>query len=196
MPNNSVMTSVYAFPYTLWGLGVKSLSRVGKGVSDMTLRFVYGAKLTIFGTTNGVARIKIYIGDKIFGNKFLRICFSLWWPFLVALQEQPSLSRCQNFDRWIYAWKLMQHLEICLPTTEAFFPFQLSFTIILFLKCRHKIKYHCCQVSFSVFPNWIVSLVFRRGKCRTADGYVCDSSCRLLRRIIRIFSSTMIELDL
>ena len=64
MPNNSVMTSVYAFPYTLWELGVKSLSRVGKGVSDMTLRFVYGAKLTIFGTTNGVARIKIYIGDK------------------------------------------------------------------------------------------------------------------------------------
>lgn len=33
MPNNSVMTvmTVYAFPYTRWGLGVKNLSRVQKG---------------------------------------------------------------------------------------------------------------------------------------------------------------------
>jgi len=47
----------------------------------MSLRFVFGGKLTIFGATNGVARVKIYIGDKIFGKKFLRICFLLGDPF-------------------------------------------------------------------------------------------------------------------
>ena len=47
----------------------------------MTLRFVFGAKLTIFGATYGVARVKIYTGDKILEKKFLRICFLLGDPF-------------------------------------------------------------------------------------------------------------------
>ena len=47
----------------------------------------------------------------------------------------------------------MQHLEICLqtdylPTTEALFSFQLSFKIIVFLYCCHKIKYNCCKFIF------------------------------------------------
>ena len=55
---------------------------------------------------------------------------------LVTFQWQPSLppfSLGHNFDRLIHEWKLMQHLEICLPsdlpTTEAYFSFQLTFII-------------------------------------------------------------------
>ena len=35
------------------------LSRVGKGVPDVDVAFRFGAKLTILGATNGVARVKI-----------------------------------------------------------------------------------------------------------------------------------------
>ena len=54
-----------------------------------------------------------------------------------------------------------------------FFLFQLSFKTIVFLYCRHEMKYICCPVSFSVFfffffslPNCLKYLVFRRGKYR------------------------------
>ena len=51
----------------------------------------------------------------------------------------------------------MHHLEICLltdlPTTGAYFSFQLTFKIIVFLSgsYRHKMEYNCCRVSISVF---------------------------------------------
>ena len=55
---------------------------------------------------------------------------------LVTFQWQPSLPPFplgHNFDRLINELKLMQHLEICLPselpTTEAYFSFQLTFKI-------------------------------------------------------------------
>ena len=35
------------------------LSRVGKGVPDVDVAFRFGAKLTILGATNGIARVKI-----------------------------------------------------------------------------------------------------------------------------------------
>ena len=49
-----------------------------------------------------------------------------------------------------------------------FFSFQLSPKTIVFLYVHHKIKYNCCQASFSVFFffNLIVYLVFLQGKCR------------------------------
>ena len=40
-----------------------------------------------------------------------------------------------------------------LPTTEAFFTFQLSLKIIVFLNCRHKMKYNC-----DYFTDRIVNL--------------------------------------
>ena len=40
-----------------------------------------------------------------------------------------------------------------LPTTEAFFTFQLSLKIIVFLNCRHKMKYDC-----NYFTDRIVNL--------------------------------------
>ena len=53
----------------------------------------------------------------------------------------------------------MQHLgyslptgQNCLPTTEAFFAFQWNFIIIVFLHCRHEMKYNCCLL-FSDFWN-------------------------------------------
>ena len=46
------------------------------------------------------------------------------------------------------------------------FQFRLSFEIIVFLYCRHKQKDTCYEGSFFIFYNWIVSLVFGRGKCR------------------------------
>ena len=51
----------------------------------------------------------------------------------------------------------MHHPEICLltdlPTTGAYFSFQLTFEIIVFLfgSYRHKMEYYCCRVSISVF---------------------------------------------
>ena len=68
-------------------------------------------------------------------------------------QEQPSLPsprlvKILKVNSWM---KLMQHLKICLPkdvtTTEAYFAFQLT-KIVVFLSCRHKMEYNCCQVSF------------------------------------------------
>ena len=50
----------------------------------------------------------------------------------------------------------MQHLEICLltdlPTTGAYFSFQLTFEIIVFLSgsYHHKMEYNCCRVSIFV----------------------------------------------
>ena len=47
----------------------------------------------------------------------------------------------------------MQRLEICLPsdlsTTEAYFSFQLTFTIVVSFSYHHKMEYNCCQVSIS-----------------------------------------------
>ena len=53
---NMVMTSAYARPpvHSL-GVGVKKVSRVGKGVPDIYVAFRFGLKLTFLGTTNEVA---------------------------------------------------------------------------------------------------------------------------------------------
>ena len=51
----------------------------------------------------------------------------------------------------------MQHLEICLPsdlpTTEAYFSFQLTFKIAVFSSYQHKMDHNCCRVSYSVFQT-------------------------------------------
>ena len=49
------------------------------------------------------------------------------------------------------------------------FSFQL---IIEFLYCRRKMKYTYFQDSLSVFQNWIVYLVFRRGMCKRDSSMV------------------------
>lgn len=59
-------------------------------------------------------------------------------------QEQPSLPsphlvKILKVNSWM---KLMQHLKICLPkdvtTTEAYFAFQLTFKIVVFLSFATK----------------------------------------------------------
>ena len=40
---------------TTLGVGLKKLSRVGKGIPDMYIVFRFGAKIAIFRATNGVA---------------------------------------------------------------------------------------------------------------------------------------------
>ena len=147
-------------------------SMEGSPIPKCTLRFVFGAKLIISGATNGGARVKIWIEASFFRLTLVTL--------LVTLQEQPSLTSPlgQNFDRLYHAWKRMQHLEVCLPTdlqtSNAHFSFHLSFKMIVFMYCLHKMKYNCGQVSFfSVFENWIVYLVFRRGKCRRESVQKC-----------------------
>ena len=77
----------------------------------------------------------------------------------------------------------MHHLEICLltdlPTTGAYFSFQLTFKIIVFLSGSycHKMDYNCCRVSISVF-----GFSSRKVPQRFIDGCLCDSSCGILRR--------------
>ena len=61
IPENLVLTSAYPqapeHPYRLSEQG-KKLS-TGKGVSDVYVAFLLGAKLTVLGATDGVARVKI-----------------------------------------------------------------------------------------------------------------------------------------
>ena len=47
-----------------------------------------------------------------------------------------------------------------LPKTEAVVTFQLSFKIVVFLYCRHKVKYSCCRDP-TVIRSWFVYLVKR-----------------------------------
>ena len=111
---------------------------------------------------------------------------------LVTLQWQPSLPPfplSHNFDRLIHEWKLMQHLEICLPsglpTTEAYFSFQLTFKIAVSSSYHHKMDHNCCRISFSVFQNWIWVWVFVEESVEKGfiDDCVWDSSCRIFLRI-------------
>ena len=61
MLENLVMTSAYACSSTrtLSRVRGKILSRVGKVASDNDVAFRFGAKLTLLGATNGVARVII-----------------------------------------------------------------------------------------------------------------------------------------
>ena len=90
MPENLVMTSAYARCLSIQTLrvGVKKLGRVENEVSDICVAVPFDEKLTILRTTNGVARVKIWIEvflcsayNNIFGNKFLRLYFLLGHPF-------------------------------------------------------------------------------------------------------------------
>ena len=101
MPENLVMTSAYARCLSIQTLrvGVKKLSRVENEVSDICVAVPFDEKLTIFRTTNGVARVKILIEVSCvrLTTKFSEINFLGFTFCLVALlatfQENPSLAR-------------------------------------------------------------------------------------------------------
>ena len=91
---------------------------------------------------------------------------------LVTLQWQPSLASFplgHNFDRLIREWKLMQHLEICLPsdlpTTEAYFSFQLTFKFRVLILPTQNGPQLLSNFFFS-FSKLNLSLGFRGRKCR------------------------------
>ena len=77
----------------------KKLSRVEKEVSDICVAVPFDEKLNILRTTNGVARVKIWIEvscvrlTTTFSEiNFLGFTFCLV-TFLVTFQEKPSLAR-------------------------------------------------------------------------------------------------------
>ena len=78
MPENLVMTSAYARCLSIQTLrvGVKKLGRVENEVSYICVAVPFDEKLTILRTTNGVACVRLIIG-----NKFLRLYFLLGHPF-------------------------------------------------------------------------------------------------------------------
>ena len=91
---------------------------------------------------------------------------------LVTLQWQPSLASFllgHNFDRLIREWKHMQHLEICLPsdlpTTEAYFSFQLTFKFRVLILPTQNGPQLLSNFFFS-FSKLNLSLGFRGRKCR------------------------------
>ena len=101
MPENLVMTSAYARCLSIQTLrvGVKKLSRVENEVSDICVAVPFDEKLTILRTTNGVARVKIWIEvsrvrltTKFSEINFLGFTFCLV-TLLVTFQENPSLAR-------------------------------------------------------------------------------------------------------
>ena len=99
--------------------------------------------------------------DKIFKNKFLRLYFLFGHAFVhIPASTKYSTPR---------PWSKFSQINSCvktyaafrvlfadwtdyLPTTEAFFAFQFNFIIIVFLHCRHEMKYNCCLL-FSDFWN-------------------------------------------
>lgn len=95
------------------------------------------------------------------------LCFLLDYAFghaSGATLSPPPPTFGQTFDRWIRGWKLMQHPEISSPTdympaTEAFF-ISVDYRVLV-LPPHNEI--HLLSRLLSVFQNWIVYLVFRRG---------------------------------
>ena len=95
--------------------------------------------------------------DKIFKNKFLRLYFLFGHAFVhIPASTKYSTPR---------PWSKFSQINSCvktyaafrvlfadwtdyLPTTEAFFAFQFNFIIIVFLHCRHEMKYNCCLLFF------------------------------------------------
>ena len=101
MPENLFMTSAYVLCLSIQTLrgGLKKLSRVEKEDSDICVAVPFDEKLTILWTTNGVARVKIWI--EVFCVRltttfseinFLGFTFCLV-TLLVTFQENPSLAR-------------------------------------------------------------------------------------------------------
>ena len=91
----------------------------GRDCQTSTLRFVLVQNFfTILRATNRVARVKIqielfFVWGKIFGNKFLKLCFFAWSRFWSHSNQEQLVPPCppppqagSNFDRWIYEWKL------------------------------------------------------------------------------------------
>ena len=153
MPEALVMTSAYARTTVRTDCGSrgKKLSRVGNKVSPRHVRCVsFWRKINHFRGNQRIWTSKNLdwsflcpTYDNIFANKFLKLFIALC---LVTLQEQPSLPPLclvKILTGW-FTYKLMKHLEICLltdlPTTGAYFSFQLTFKIIVFLSgsYRHK----------------------------------------------------------
>ena len=101
MLENLVMTSAYARCLSIQTLrvGVKKLGRVESEASGICVAVPFDEKLTILRTTNGVARVKIWIEvscvrlTTTFSEiNFLGFNFCLV-TFLVTFQEKPSLTR-------------------------------------------------------------------------------------------------------
>ena len=117
--------------------------------ASIAKRFFCNASVSILRKLSRVG--KRVPDDKIFGNKskaLLFACSHFWthpWNNLVF--SPPTLVKILTSQ--LMRKKLLQHLENCLPsvylpTTEAFFTFQSSFIIIVFLYGRHKIKDNYC----------------------------------------------------
>ena len=112
------------------------LSREGKVVPDIDVAFRFGTKLTMLGATNGFGWVKI-----------------LNWSFLCSTSTkfypQPPPPPAPTPDLGQFSFRvLFADWTDYLPTTEAFFAFQFNFIIIVFLHCRHEMKYNCCLLFF------------------------------------------------
>ena len=94
MLENLVMTSAYARCLSIQTLrvGVKKLSRVENEVSDICVAVPFDEKLTILRTTNGVARVKIWIEVSCvrLTTKFSEINFLGFTFCLVTLLVTPQ----------------------------------------------------------------------------------------------------------
>ena len=170
-------------PVQILGVEGYKLSKVGKGVPDMHVAFRFRRKNSHFmgnqrrcSSKNLDWSFLCSTYDRILRNNFLKLCFLPDHAF-GHIQGQPSLAAPlgQNADTRINGWKLIQHLEICLPidlrTTEAYFFISVSFKIIEFLCCRYKKN--------ELFIWFCVEESVAKG---FIDGCICDSSCRFLRQ--------------
>ena len=99
--------------------------------------------------------------DKIFKNKFLRLYFLFGHAFVhipasTKYSTPRPWSKFSQINSCVKTYAAFRVLFAdwtdCLPTTEAFFAFQWNFIVIVFLHCRHEMKYNCCLL-FSDFWN-------------------------------------------
>ena len=129
-------------------VGVKKLSRVGKGVPDTYDAFRFGAKFTFRGNQRICTSKNAYWSflcptyDNIFANKFLKLFNALCLvTLLVTLQEQPSLPP-PCLVKMLTGWFMNENLcniKKFVSDRLADLPFQLTLKI----------------VGISVFQDWI-----------------------------------------
>ena len=107
------------------------LSREGKGVPDIEVAFRFGTKLTMLGATNGFGWVKI-----------------LNWSFLCSTSTKFYPQPPPPPGPWsIFISGIVCRLDRLLADNWSF-AFQFNFIIIVFLHCRHEMKYNCCLLFF------------------------------------------------
>ena len=152
------MTSAYERrPVQTMGVGVKKLSREGKGRegSPRHIRCVsfwrkhdQQGKQRSCSSKNLDWNFSCSAWDKIFGNNFLSFTFAwsrFWLRFWSHSRDNPPTpppALGQNFDRWIRAWQLIHLPGNLFSFQSTFKAARYSFSASIPPTFEHKLRHH------------------------------------------------------